>query len=477
MPDSFLSWDPAQVSSFIKDTVGIDVAPQFIENNIDGSLLPHLTCDHLKELNIDPLSARLRIKKAITGLVTPVVNSAVSNPALVTPIPLKTHSAVSLEAVSLLTNLLRTLAQSASSNGSSGSGGVNGSGAVSADSVGTGGGAESGLDDVKRLNESFAKLRSDLFPLLRYLKDSKPLPTPTLDPGMPSASPTGSVLPFAAMTDLAPSSGRYGSPSECSGLPIPRRASSTGSAVVAAATATSGNTATGTAAGSVPPSGPHSTGTTPSTDSAANTLVPQNSSAPPTAGTMPNVGSNSSLHSSMLRAPPAPHSPSASNRFSFGSIYSMGVGKPTDISGMRSASSHRLPAKLVESRLNVALNEEKSSKERLVSPTLNGPSPGTQPLKQLKASSDDTCLKVLHQAMKRHHIPRHHWSKYVLVICYGDKERILKLTEKPVLIFKELQELGKNPAIMLRELAAVHTNEHEKYSDSRISDDIPGGTL
>lgn len=79
--------------------------------------------------------------------------------------------------------------------------------------------------------------------------------------------------------------------------------------------------------------------------------------------------------------------------------------------------------------------------------------------------------------MKRHHIPRDDWLKYVLVICYGDKERILKLQEKPVVVFKELQELGKHPAIMLRQLATSEDDDDQLYEDSRIGDDIPGGTL
>lgn len=81
--------------------------------------------------------------------------------------------------------------------------------------------------------------------------------------------------------------------------------------------------------------------------------------------------------------------------------------------------------------------------------------------------------------MKRHHIPEHDWSKYVLVICYGDRERILKLDERPVVIFKELQEIGKHPAIMLRMLANMNDSELDdgSYNNSRIGDDIPGGTL
>lgn len=106
----------------------------------------------------------------------------------------------------------------------------------------------------------------------------------------------------------------------------------------------------------------------------------------------------------------------------------------------------------------------------------------SEPLKQLRASKDDSCLKVLQQAMKRHHITREDWSKYVLVICYGDKERILKLAEKPVLVFKELQELGLRPAIMLRQLAEEENDLELSMAgsilgDSRLMGDIPGGIL
>ena len=40
---------------------------------------------------------------------------------------------------------------------------------------------------MKKLNDNFIKLKTDLIPIIRLLKDSKPLPTPTLDPG-PAAS-------------------------------------------------------------------------------------------------------------------------------------------------------------------------------------------------------------------------------------------------------------------------------------------------
>jgi hypothetical protein len=84
--------------------------------------------------------------------------------------------------------------------------------------------------------------------------------------------------------------------------------------------------------------------------------------------------------------------------------------------------------------------------------TLSNLHPVSEPLKQLRASSDDPCSKILQAAMKRHKL-NDNWRNYALVICYGDQERILELNEKPVLIFKELKEKGEHPAIMLRQKA------------------------
>lgn len=92
------------------------------------------------------------------------------------------------------------------------------------------------------------------------------------------------------------------------------------------------------------------------------------------------------------------------------------------------------------------------------------PQPVSEPLKQLRASTDDPCSKILQAAMKRHKL-NDDWRNYVLVICYGDNERILRLDEKPVLIFKELKEKGEHPAIMLRQKA------------EGITTNTPGGKL
>ncbi|CAR23832.1 Ste50p [Lachancea thermotolerans CBS 6340] len=76
---------------------------------------------------------------------------------------------------------------------------------------------------------------------------------------------------------------------------------------------------------------------------------------------------------------------------------------------------------------------------------------GTEPLKHMRASKEDSCERVLKSAMKRHNLSEQDWRQYVLVICYGDQERILELDEKPVLMFKNLKQQGLHPAIMLRQ--------------------------
>lgn len=73
--ESFLQWDPAQVLSYIKGHIGQDVSSLFIDNNIDGLLLPYITSEHLRELGIEPLATRLKIKKAIHLLIAGQQNS------------------------------------------------------------------------------------------------------------------------------------------------------------------------------------------------------------------------------------------------------------------------------------------------------------------------------------------------------------------------------------------------------------------
>lgn len=370
--DHLLQWDLAQLALYLGQHLDPRIAAKFAEHNIDGPLLPYITTGHLQEMGIEPLVQRLKTKRVISALVA---GAAEQKPEWTLGTANVDSNYISVEALALCQILLQS------------------------------GRLRKG-DDVKRLQDQFSKLRVDLMPLLRQAKESKPLPTPTMESAPRLALPRPHNPASQLQSHLQP-------PAGAPHAPLP-----------------------------------------------ASVLLPSPDDLPASLyfNVAPQLAPNPAANSTS-RTPLSP----SSRRFSSGSLLSMGVGKVADISGKALARFLPKP-RLVE--LKTPPDEMRRTDE------LEGK--GTKPLKQLKALSDDTCLKVLQQAMKRHHIPRDHWSKYVLVVCYGDKERILKLTEKPVLVFRELQEHGKNPAVMLRELAPDADSE---YSDARLNDDIPGGSL
>lgn len=402
--DSFLQWDPAQVSNYV-NTFSPNTGQYFLHHNIEGSILPFITTEHLKEIGIDNLSTRLQIKKQISDLIS--AHHENSPPKSFNDPEYKLNNIninnnfINFESLTVSTVLMKDMIKKLS---------------ITVQQHHSSISSPTAEADIKKLNDNFTRLKTDLIPVIRLLKDSKPLPTPTLDPGHGLShldSPTYSI------------------------------------------------------------SSTHSTN--------SNTLIELLQDA----GFM----SSSSL-SSNRNSNPIP-SPTQSNRFSSGSLLSLGTGKIAS-SAVTTDKQQPTRPRLVESKstssastysTNSTLNNPKTVRKLSLGSSSSVPTTsglGNEPLKQLRASSEDSCLKILQQAMKRHHIPRGDWSKYVLVICYGDKERILKLAEKPVPIFKELQELGKHPAIMLRQLADTKAEISESsnlYEDSRIGDDIPGGTL
>lgn len=115
-----------------------------------------------------------------------------------------------------------------------------------------------------------------------------------------------------------------------------------------------------------------------------------------------------------------------------------------------------VPTPLPSAISRKASSLSKPSVSRSTSSNINSEGAGipttasNEPLKQLRASKEDSCERILKNAMKRHNLSDQDWRQYVLVICYGDQERVLDLEEKPVVIFKNLKQQGMHPAIMLR---------------------------
>lgn len=412
----FLKWDAAQVLLFIRLVLPQEewaVAPKFLEHNIEGLLLPYLTCDHLKEVGVTLLNLRLVIKRLISDLI--VYHYQTHPPKLMADPEYGLASTfIGMELLLLLTVLIRDMVKKLTQKG------VTQAVSLALQNLAVHelslptlpldklGGLTPLEIDVRKLNDNFNKLKKDLIPVIRLLKDSKPLPTPTLDPGHSVTLDLPQYSYMLQMLDEDP-------PTLMALMAVP----------------------------------------------AQSTVRPK----------MQKAGSFTLVET-----------PAVSNRYSLATLLSMGTGKVVQ----------QLVPKLMETKLAPDFKLQKVQQRRRedgrpleaktlvqlmrsATPTTKMPMPANEPLKQLRASLDDSCLKILQQAMKRHHISRDDWLKYVLVICYGNKERILKLAEKPVIIFKELQEMGKHPAIMLRQLAEAP--EDGAYDDLRIADEIPGGTL
>ncbi|KAL6947383.1 hypothetical protein ACO0QE_002266 [Hanseniaspora vineae] len=163
-------------------------------------------------------------------------------------------------------------------------------------------------------------------------------------------------------------------------------------------------------------------------------------------------------------APTLEHSVSTPNVHRSGSVDKFN--KHNDIQGQHANSQPTLVQKASTYSLGQATIANGSSNNSSSNPELNSEAQAGEPLKQLRASKEDSCEKVLKNAMRKHNLQDQDWRSYVLVICYGDQERILSNDEKPVTIFKSLKKSGLHPAIMLRQ-----------KDDMQLDSNTPGGRL
>lgn len=77
--------------------------------------------------------------------------------------------------------------------------------------------------------------------------------------------------------------------------------------------------------------------------------------------------------------------------------------------------------------------------------------PSVEIFKSFRVGLDDPCYKVLPAALRKYNIQAD-WRQYALYIVYGDQERCVRLEEKPLALFKDLDREGKHPMFMLRKV-------------------------
>lgn len=340
-----LPWTNDQILLWLRNAqYSEEVVNAFRSNNITGLVLPFLNMEELKEMGINGIQIRLRLMKDIGNLLLEknagFLSGENSHPVL-----------TQLQSTMLATTLISIIAQDIRDDVISGSEHSN-----------------------KSLVHQFSKLREDLLPILKEIKDKKPLPHPE------------AISSDHLQSDNQPNT------INSQGISNPSYNETAGLS----------DTAT---ISSLPSTGEVMTA------EAAVRARPKLVSRPEKEVTQPI---RTTLH------------------------------KPVVISrGDKTQRRH--------------------SKRR--SGTAN------EPLKQLRARKEDKCYKILQAAMKSHGLDISEWKNYALVIVYGgDQERILGYEEKPVLIFKELKEMGLSPSMMLRQ---VDEGDSLDYTDF----DTPGGRL
>ncbi|PVH82851.1 hypothetical protein DL98DRAFT_652857 [Cadophora sp. DSE1049] len=93
--------------------------------------------------------------------------------------------------------------------------------------------------------------------------------------------------------------------------------------------------------------------------------------------------------------------------------------------------------------------------------------------KSFRVSMEDPCWKVLPAALKKYNINAP-WEQYALYIVYEDKERCLGMEEKPLILFKQLDKMGKKPMFMLRKICPAGLGENVVKNTPF---DPPGGIM
>ncbi|KAH3667962.1 hypothetical protein OGAPHI_001716 [Ogataea philodendri] len=354
--NDIVSWNNDQVLLWLKNKqYTIELIDLFKTHNITGMTLPFLNTEELREMGINQLNVRLKLMADISDLLM----EKNMNLLRFNTDPL----AAELQTLVISTNIVSTIANSVTEGLLSSNGG-----------------------STRKLTDQFNKLKEDLLPVLKEIKDKKPLPTP----------------------DRV-------SPSQ-----ISHHQNQLQSTIVSQ---------------SIPAQG----------------MLRKQHSAP----------SSSGLRKS-LSSPPI-ISPILPEQAQFG-------GSQTNVSTHSPRSPSKQSSTPTIQRMHKP-NRLSSSTSMGTIPTMTSANASSDPLKQLRVKTEDSCYKILQAAMKRHNLHSSDWKKYALVIVYGgDQERVLGYDEKPVVAYRELQELGLNPSIMLRQVEESDDLDSMNY-------ETPGGRL
>lgn len=426
-----LEWNIDQVSFWIASYLDLPkYSSQFESNRITGNILIHLTQPDLVDMGVISIGHRLKILKNIYTLI--VANNLVTlvKDCYVPP------SVIAKAAAIAAATKPHTLQNPISSTTPA----TNVASPVTDQRIAR-------LEkDFKKLSDNFSRLREDLLPIFKKVKESKPLPEITSSTPSPAStgSPAGNSSSSAATTvqQLSPKSGlstgstvrRTSFRKSAYKIKTPTPPATAASPTFKDAGGSPRKLGQGYNAGPSPDYGQkgmmglasrsHSTSAVPT-----HRIVAPN----PSLGSVASTSSSNSSYTSNYQyyhgtGPESLNSP----RGQQGGL--SGAASFSSLSGRSSTSS---------------MGHLNGQEDTLTAENGYAPDP-LKPIIDFSISPDAPCSDILPIIARKHRV-RGDYKSIGLVVCYGDQERIIGLDEKPLSIYKELQREGKNPIFMIRE--------------------------
>lgn len=279
--------------------------------------------------------------------------------------------------------------------------------------------------DLRRMTDDFRRLREDMLPALRLVKDAQQ-PLPNLSGNTQAYSYEATISPPAPTPPPGQSANAM------------KRQYSTRKIVI-------GTT----------PKNASPTQTTHERSIAETTLDPANAAERAVLSSSHLAAMNGGGQGSSSPSYPSPNIPSPTS-------------PPTHMSGTTLASrSYRSEAPTPSTRSTFENSDhatynsrdkgQQGPPRRRETPVPDTPSTSNASVeifKSFRVSMEDPCYKVLPAALKKYQINAP-WDQYALYIVYGDQERCLGLEEKPLILFKQLDKEGKKPMFMLRKTTSA----------------------
>ncbi|KAK6533376.1 Adaptor for signal transduction [Orbilia ellipsospora] len=458
MPNNknIMNWSTEDVVTFMNE-LGLPQYPDaWIDNEVTGEALIHLNHEELQEMGIESIGHRLQILKAVYKVkIAHEVPIEADHYVPITANPADANPDTTFVTVSEFQQLISAVK-------------------IRDDKV------FQLEQELRRVNEAFHKLREEMLPILKTIKnETKPLPKPSSTSNQAtSTTPTykefdGNYDTYRARPTIEATTAesvdirREPTPQPLLSQPPSRKYSVKkvdgskgyfGKSAISP-TSDSRNTIREQFA---------TVKETNNIDSIASTLVPTPGSglqSPPTTGVSAKERSDTapSLPTS-LPTPSSPHN---------------GIGVQRSFSTTRPSGRYR-PSRVEEpSGEHRDRSREREKRNRDHPPVASPPAddegsnpPTVEIFKSFRVSMEDPCYKVLPAALKRYNIQAD-WQHYALYIVYGDQERCLGYDEKPLILFKQLDKEGKKPMFMLRR----HINPDSGQPSGVVTANPPGGVL